>query len=468
MREAQFRRSNQAMVLLFLVLCFSANAAASSASQNRREAQPPSVDDGRTSSAVFPLYGNIYPDRLYFLSLLIGDPPRPYFLSMDAGSDLTWIQCDAPCVSCSKGPHPLYKPPKDGIVPCAHPTCDSLHTISSPHCESPSDQCDYEVNLAGKISSRGVLISDAISVNLLNGSLLRPRLNFGCGYEQQIRDNNSPSKTDGVLGIGAGKSSLSSQLHEHGLAGNVFGHCLDRNGGGYLFFGDDLIPSSAVSWTPISTNASREKYSPGPAVFFVGRKPLGKNFDVAFDAGSAFTYLAARPYELFLASMMRDVEGRRLNPTAGDGALSLCWRAAAKPFKTLGEARRYFKPLAMAFSQGRRAVLTIPPENYLILTKQGSVCLGVLNGTAAELRDVSVIGGISMQDLTVVYDTENGRMGWARANCQRVPGAAAASPLPALLEQAHVPNLGPFFRSASGTDNEAVAAAEPASAPSPV
>ena len=34
----------------------------------------------------------------------IGNPPRPYFLDVDTGSDLTWLQCDAPCISCNKVP----------------------------------------------------------------------------------------------------------------------------------------------------------------------------------------------------------------------------------------------------------------------------------------------------------------------------------------------------------------------------
>ena len=40
--------------------------------------------------------------RFYSVSLRIGNPPKPYTLDIDSGSDLTWLQCDAPCVSCTK------------------------------------------------------------------------------------------------------------------------------------------------------------------------------------------------------------------------------------------------------------------------------------------------------------------------------------------------------------------------------
>jgi hypothetical protein len=47
-----------------------------------------------------------------------------------------------------------------------------------------------------------------------------------------------------------------SQLNAIGLTRNVVGHCLSGRGGGFLFFGDDLVPSSGVVWTPISRNSA--------------------------------------------------------------------------------------------------------------------------------------------------------------------------------------------------------------------
>nr|XP_023918139.1 aspartyl protease APCB1-like [Quercus suber] len=54
------------------------------------------------ASSILPVRGNVYPDGLYYTYILVGDPPKRYFLDIDTGSDLTWIQCDAPCISCAK------------------------------------------------------------------------------------------------------------------------------------------------------------------------------------------------------------------------------------------------------------------------------------------------------------------------------------------------------------------------------
>ncbi|CAA6660431.1 unnamed protein product [Spirodela intermedia] len=432
------------LLLLLVAACFSSTLPCCSAALDaqRQDWWLPSspwsellaIGVGRSSSAVLPLSGNVYPDGLYFVSLSIGNPPKPYFLDVDTGSDLTWLQCDAPCISCSKGPHPLYKPTKDKLVPCGNPICNSLPAAAADAahgegwrsgCKSPKDQCDYEVEYADHGSSRGVLIRDAFSIRFVNGSLLRPHLAFGCGYDQHLHGKSS--LTDGVLGLGGGRSSVMSQLREQGLTQNVMGHCLSRKGGGFLFFGGDLVPHSGVTWTSMSRRATGH-YSPGPADLFFGGRLVGKSFQVIFDSGSSYTYFSSRPYEALLRMLKADLAGSPLEEASDDGTLPLCWRGA-KPFRSLAEVRKFFKPVALGFT--RAAQLEIPPEGYLILTKRGNVCLGVLNGTQVGLRDFNLIGDISMLDMVMVYDNDRQRIGWARADCNRLP----KSDDPSLIEK---------------------------------
>ena len=39
--------------------------------------------------------------RYYSVSLQIGNPPKDFTFDVDTGSDLTWVQCDAPCSGCT-------------------------------------------------------------------------------------------------------------------------------------------------------------------------------------------------------------------------------------------------------------------------------------------------------------------------------------------------------------------------------
>lgn len=90
-----------------------------------------------------------------------------------------------------------------------------------------------------------------------------------------------------------------SQLREQGLTQNVMGHCLSRKGGGFLFFGGDLVPHSGVTWTSMSRRAAGH-YSPGPADLFFGGRLVGKSFQVILDSGSSYTYFSSQPYEALL------------------------------------------------------------------------------------------------------------------------------------------------------------------------
>ncbi|WOL11926.1 aspartic proteinase Asp1 [Canna indica] len=391
------------------------------------------------SSAIFPVFGDVYPLGVYYVAMNIGDPPKPYFLDVDTGSDLSWVQCDAPCIRCSKGPHPWYKPKR--LLTDRDPLCVALHSGSA-H-DQEGDQCDYDIHYKDQGSSLGVLVADAFALRFANSNVFRHVLAFGCGYDQQFAIQNPQSVTDGVLGLGAGKVSILSQLSDQGATKNVIGHCLSGKGGGFLFFGSDFIPSSGMTWMPMSRIASgydayifwlelwilsaskvltcffkRNYYSPGIANLYWGTQSLGVNqMEVVLDAGSTFSYFESQPYQAFLSAVKTDLSKKPLEEI-NDPALPVCWKGP-KPFKFLTDVKNYFKPLTLNFVSGNRTLFEIPPEKYLIITKDGHACLGVLNGSGVGLGNINVIGDISLQEIMVVYDNEKQQIGWIRTACER-------------------------------------------------
>ncbi|KAI5667695.1 hypothetical protein M9H77_17548 [Catharanthus roseus] len=374
----------------------------------------------RVSSVVFPVTGNVYPKGYYYVTLNIGQPSRPYFLDIDTGSDLTWLQCDAPCAKCIPAPHSLYKPNRN-LITCKDPLCASLHTTDNLHCDTPEEQCDYEVQYADHGSSLGVLVHDSFPLRFTNGSTLSPRLAFGCGYNQEVADSTHPPFTDGVLGLGLGKSSILSQLHDLGLTRNVVGHCLSGQGGGYLFFGDDLLPSSGIVWTPFSTNQLEHHYSLGPAdLIFNGQATGVKGLSVVFDSGSTYSYFNSQVYSALVSLIKKDLNGKQLKEAVEDKSLPICWKGS-KPFKSIGDAKQFFRPIVLVFTKAKNAQFQMQPESYLLVTEHGNICLGILNGMEVGLENLNVIGDISLQDKMVIYDNDKQLIGWSPANCNRLP-----------------------------------------------
>ncbi|GJN00073.1 hypothetical protein PR202_ga17227 [Eleusine coracana subsp. coracana] len=115
--------------------------------------------------------------RQYYTTISIGNPPKPYFLDVDTGSDLTWIQCDAPCSNCAKGPHPLYKPAQGNIIPGSDSSCQQV--LGNP--SDTSKQCDYDILYADQSSSLGVLARDNMQLITEDGE--RTNLDVVFGYE---------------------------------------------------------------------------------------------------------------------------------------------------------------------------------------------------------------------------------------------------------------------------------------------
>ncbi|KAL4272353.1 hypothetical protein GQ457_13G021600 [Hibiscus cannabinus] len=407
------------MTMFFLVL--SANfplcsSAASQLSDNKKSTTHPKGRNGFRSSFLFPVTGNVYPLGYYSISLTIGNPPRVFELDIDTGSDLTWVQCDAPCTGCTKSIDRLYKPNKHILVSCEHPSCGVVHFPDSPQCEKPDDQCDFEINYVDHGSVLGVVVSDVLTLRFMNGSRIRLHLTFGCAYDIKNPGPYNPPGA-GVLGLGNGKASLLSQLRGFDLTRNVLGHCLSGKGGGFLFLGDDLVPSG-MSWMPMLANS--KNYLSSPAEVLFDGKPTGiKGLKVVFDSGSSYTYFDFQVYGAVLDLVRRGLNGKPLD-TVQDKALPICWKGT-KPFKSVQDVKNYFSTLTLSFPDTPVIQLELQPEAYLIVTEDGNACFGILNGTEAGLGDSNIIGDISLIDKMVVYDNEKQRIGWISANCNRLP-----------------------------------------------
>ncbi|KAG2322736.1 hypothetical protein Bca52824_015949 [Brassica carinata] len=396
---------------VLLLLCFQLSEATKDSSKGQVKLQNHRLG----SSVVFSVSGNVYPLGYYYVLLNIGNPPKLFDLDIDTGSDLTWVQCDAPCNGCTKPRDSQYKP-NHNTLSCSHLLCSGLDLPQSKPCEDPEDQCDYEIGYSDHASSVGALVSDEFPLRLENGSTMHPHLTFGCGYDQQNPGPHPPPPTAGILGLGRGKVSISSQLSSLGVTKNMIVHCLSHNGKGFLSIGDELVPSSGVTWT------SLQNYKTGPAELLFNDKTTGvTGINFIFDSGSSYTYFNAEAYQAVLDLIRKDLKGKPLKDTKEDKSLPVCWKDK-KPLKSVHDVKNYFRTITLRFgSQKNGQLFQIPPESYLIITEKGNVCLGILNGTEIGLENYNIIGDISFQGIMVIYDNEKQRIGWIPSDCDKLP-----------------------------------------------
>ncbi|CAK7349750.1 unnamed protein product [Dovyalis caffra] len=407
------------------------------------------------SSTIFPVRGNLYPDGLYFTYMLVGSPPRPYYLDIDTGSDLTWIQCDAPCTSCAKGANALYKPRRGNIVPPKDLLCmDVQRNQKAGYCEA-CEQCDYEIEYADHSSSMGVLATDKLHLMVANGSLTKLNFVFGCAYDQQGLLLKTLVKTDGILGLTRAKVSLPSQLTSQGIINNVVGHCLttDVGGGGYMFLGDDFVPRRGMAWVPMLDSPSMEFYHTEIVKLHYGSSALSlggvesRVKHILFDSGSSYTYFPKEAYSGLVASVsifwhghallskhchpfylsyttlmqLNEVSGAGLIQDTSDPTLPICWRPNS-PIRSVKDVEKFFKTLTLQFGTKWLVISTkfrIPPEGYLVISDKGNVCLGILDGSKAHDGYTIILGDISLRGQLVVYDNVNKKIGWTPSDCAK-------------------------------------------------
>ncbi|WOK91920.1 hypothetical protein Cni_G00611 [Canna indica] len=374
------------------------------------------------SSVVFPISGNLFPYGQYYTTIFVGTSPRPYFLDVDTGSDLTWIQCDAPCTSCAKGPHPLYKPKKGNIVFPSDALCLEVQTNQKYHYPDSFQQCDYEIEYADQSSSIGVLARDQMHLLATDGDSEKFNFVFGCGYDQRGQLLASPAKTDGILGLSTSRLSIASQLHNQGIISNIIGHCItsDTDGGGYLFLGDEFVPRWGMTWVPIEndlTNFYRAKVvkiNYGGKQILSGKK--GNRIPAIFDTGSSYTYFPVEAYGKLIDSL--SISSHFIQDQS-DPTMPICWRANF-PVGSFKDVRKFFAPLTLHFEKRwwmMSRSFTIQPEGYLVISNKGNVCLGILNGTEVHDGSTIILGDISLRGKLVVYDNMEQTIGWTNSQC---------------------------------------------------
>ncbi|KAJ7969679.1 Aspartic proteinase Asp1 [Quillaja saponaria] len=387
------------------------------------------------SSSIFPVRGNIHPDGLYFTHVLVGSPPKRYFLDIDTGSDLTWIQCDAPCTSCAKGAHALYKP-RENVVSSEDSLCMAVHKNIKVEYFERSQQCDYEIQYADHSSSLGVLVRDELHLQVSNGSATMSNFVFGCAYDQQGLLLNTLAKTDGIIGLSRAEVGLPSQLASKGTIKNVVGHCLSNHavGGGYMFLGDDFVPSWGMAWVPMLNSPIVNSYHAKIHGINYGnsRHSLGgqssKEGLVIFDSGSSYTYFTEEAY-LDLVASIKEVSRLGFIEDVSDTTLPICWQASF-PIRSVKDVNHFFKTLTLQFGSSwwiRSTKFQIPPEGYLIISPKGNVCLSILDGSNVHDGSSIILGDNLLRGYLVVYDNVNQKIGWRQSDCV-MPGGMRKSP----------------------------------------
>ncbi|KAK7278292.1 hypothetical protein RJT34_23318 [Clitoria ternatea] len=385
---------------------------------------------GRFLSAVdLNLGGNGIPTEngLYYTKLGLGSPPKDYYVQVDTGSDILWVNC-VECLRCPKKSDisgidlTLYDPKGSStskLVSCEEDFCFSTYDGPLPGCGS-GKPCPYNIGYGDGSATSGYYVKDYLTFNRVNGNLHTVPQNssiiFGCGNVQSgMLGTSSDEALDGILGFGQANSSVLSQLAASGKVKRVFSHCLDNiRGGGIFAIGEVVEPK--VSTTPLVPKMSH--YNVVLKNIEVDSDILqlpsdifdsGNGKGTVIDSGTTLAYLPGIVYDELISKVLARQPGMKLYLV--DQQFSC--------FQYVGNVDHGFPVVKLHFEDS--LTLTVHPHDYLFKYKDGANwwCIGWQKNVVQSKngKDMTLLGDLVLSNKLVIYDLESMAIGWTDYNC---------------------------------------------------
>lgn len=370
-----------------------------------------------------PLGGNGHPadTGLYFTKLAIGNPSKDYYVQVDTGSDILWLNC----VGCTRCPKKsdlgielrLYDPKTSGkVVTCDQDFCTVATDGPIPGCNSLVP-CPYSVVYGDGSSTSGYYVRDVVHYDRVSGNLQTSPANgsviFGCGAKQSGDLGSSSAALDGILGFGQSNSSMISQLASSGKVKKMFAHCLGGvNGAGIFAIGNVVQPK--VKTTPLVPD--QPHYNVNMKAIEVGSTFLSLPTDVfdtgerkgtIIDSGTTLAYLSEVVYDPLMTKILSQHSDLKLQVVEGQ-----FWC-----FQYTESVDDGFPTVTLHFENS--LLLVVYPHDYMFQLKDDFWCIGWQDSgkQSKEGKDMTLLGDLVLANKLVLYDLENQTIGWTEYNC---------------------------------------------------
>lgn len=337
----------------------------------------------------------------YFSRIGVGTPPKEFYMVIDTGSDVSWLQCQ-PCAECYQQTDPIFDPSSSSTfspLTCATPQCGALEVSA---CRDGT--CLYQVSYGDGSYTVGDFVTETVSFGS-SGSVTKIAL--GCGHDNEGLFVGAA----GLLGLGGGRLSLPSQIKA-----TSFSYCLvDRDSlkSSTLEF-NSARPSYSVIAPILKNNKLNTFYYVGLTGFSVGGQPVSipralfslddsGSGGVIVDSGTAITRLPTQAYDSLRDAFTRLTQ--HLKSAGGVALFDTCY-----DFSSMTSVK--VPTVAMHFAGGQ--TLDLPAKNYLIpVDSSGTFCFAFAQTTSS----MSIIGNVQQQGTRVYFDIAKAQVAFSQNNC---------------------------------------------------
>ncbi|XP_004494107.1 aspartic proteinase 36-like isoform X2 [Cicer arietinum] len=309
---------------------------------------------------------------LYFTKVKMGSPAKEFYVQVDTGSDILWLNCNT-CSNCPQSSglgielnfFDTASSSTAALVSCSDPVCSYAVQTATSQCSSEVNQCSYTFQYGDGSGTSGYYVYDAMYFDVSMGQTVFSNSSstvvFGCSTYQSGDLARTEKAVDGIFGFGPGALSVISQLSSQGMAPKVFSHCLkgEGNGGGVLVLGEIMEPN--IVYTPLVPlqphyNLNLQSIAVNGQILPIDEDVFAtsNNRGTIVDSGTTLAYLIQEAYDPFLNAITTAVS-QFSKPIISKG--NQCYLVPT----SLGDI---FPPVSLNFMGG--ASMVLKPEQYLI------------------------------------------------------------------------------------------------------
>ncbi|OIW10044.1 hypothetical protein TanjilG_32784 [Lupinus angustifolius] len=337
----------------------------------------------------------------YFTRIGVGHPAQQFYLFLDTGSDITWLQCK-PCTQCYKQSDPIFDPTKSTSYKSL--TCKARQCKDTEMTWCINNTCQYNVSYGDGSLTAGNLMTETVSFGS-TGSL--NRIAIGCGHFNIGLFVGAA----GILALGSGPLSFHSQIKA-----SSFSYCLvnrDSRKSSTLEFNSPR-PSDSLTTRLVKNPQQTSLYY----VEFTGINVGGKNVVVprstfkiekngeggmVIDSGTAVTRLEPQAYESVRDEFRLLTED--LKRASGPPLFDTCY-----DFWGMSEVE--VPTVSFEVSEGK--LWNLPAENYLIpVDENGTYCFAF----ATSNFPASILGNVQQQGARISFDLVDSIVGISPQEC---------------------------------------------------
>ncbi|KAK6141316.1 hypothetical protein DH2020_024952 [Rehmannia glutinosa] len=344
-------------------------------------------------------------------------PYKEYYLEMDTGSGLVWIQCDG-CTKCFKQtPKPFPKENSSSF----HPILDENKPLL------------YECTYQDGDSTNGMLARETFYLRTKTGGLAKmENIEFGCGLHNVMKYGDYKSnKIAGIMGLGWDDISLVKQLGPQ--TKGKFSYCLPVVSSGktpstYLRFGDDIVHNKNSKSTPLYRRKKKSHYyvelqgisldktrlNIGPDVFaFKSNNRSG----CMIDTGNPYSRIIAPAFDILKLELEKYFSRLKgLKKIKGDLGLELCYeRSKAEGFKNLPDITFHLQGSQADFVLKAESAFEVVSRFRLIGFRE-YFCLAMIRD-----KEMSIIGAHQQTNHRIIHDTKNKQLVFYPEDCSKNP-----------------------------------------------